>query len=166
MPTKVPVRIYWDSCVYISCIQETPSRISTLKKIIQQAEDGEIVLITSTFILAEVVKIKDCPLTSDEQSDKIKDFFDNEYIKVRDLDRKTASMANEIARAHSISPADAVHLATALRWQCDSFQTYDGEKGGPTKLLAFDGKIGKPPLKIEIPTFSGSPPQILLDLGE
>ena len=165
MPTRVPAKIYWDSCVYISCIQETTGRIDTLRKIIKQAEDGDIVLVASTFIIAEVVKIKDCVLTSDEQADKIKEFFDNDYIKVRDLDRKTASMANEIARVHSINPADAVHLATALRWQCDSFQTYDGEKGGPTKLLAFDGKIGRPPLKIELPSFSGPPPQTLLNLG-
>ncbi|MBI3464998.1 MAG: PIN domain-containing protein [Planctomycetes bacterium] len=151
MPTE-PTRIYWDSCVYISCIEETPGRFPVLSSLIELAKKGEIVFVASAFVIAEVTKLDRPDLTSKEQAQRIRDFFENDYIKVRGVDRRTSEEAAEISRIYGLKPPDAVHVATAIRWRCASFQTYDGEKGGSTKLLAFNGKIGQPPLTIELPT--------------
>jgi hypothetical protein len=44
-------------------------------------------------------------------------------------------------------------------------QTYDGENGDPKKLLAFDGLIGVPALKIELPTYTAKSTQANLFAG-
>lgn len=150
MPNDPP-RIYWDSCVYISCIENTEGRGKLLREILQSATSGEIVFIASALVIAEVTKFKHPTKDAIAQAEEIRAFFENDYIRVYNADRRTAEEAAEICRNTGLNPPDAIHLATAIRLKCDSFQTYDGEKGGPTKLLAFNGKIGTPSLKIELP---------------
>ena len=70
-----PERIYWDSCVYIDAIQHTQGRYETLKKIVERAENGKIVLVTSTMCIAETVKLNESTDTAAEQAQKIRDFF-------------------------------------------------------------------------------------------
>lgn len=79
--------------------------------------------------------------------------FKNPYIVVKSVDRftVTAERAAEITRQHGIKPPDAIHVATAIRWQCECLQTIDGLEGGRKKLLTFDGKVEVPSLKIEVP---------------
>ena len=149
--TTEPQRIYWDSCVYISCIEGTPDRVDVLHKILQLAEAGEIVFVASALVIAEVSRIKNSAADVAEQAKTIRAFFENDFIAVRGVDRKTAEDAAEIGRQTGLRGADCVHVATAIRWKCRSFQTYDGEMGNPKKLLAFNGKIGVPPLTIELP---------------
>lgn len=141
-----PKRVYWDSCVYVDCIQRTAGRWEHIEPILRQAETGDVVFVASALIIAEVVKCEGAP---DDSLRKIRDFLRNPYIAVRSVDRFIAERAAEITRTHGIKPPDAIHIATAMRWKCVSFQTFDGlsKKG----LLRFDGKIGSPPLKMEIP---------------
>ena len=115
------------------------------------AANGEIVFVASTLVIAEVTKIKDPSTTAAEQSKLIREFFENPYIQVRSVDRLIAEHAREISRQYGLQPSDAIHIATALRYKCSCLQTYDGEQGNPKKMLAFDGKIGTPGLKIELP---------------
>jgi len=158
MPNE-PDRIYWDSCAYISCIEQSPGRGDALRNIVSQAEVGEIVFVASAFVIAEVTKLKRSSESDLKQFRMIRDFFKNDFIRVRAVDRMVAEKAQEISRQHKVKPGDAVHIATACIYKCTSFQTYDGEKkesneGNPSStkgLLRLDGKIGVPPLKIEIP---------------
>ncbi len=151
MPTK-PERIYWDRCVYISCIEETPGRYPVLREVLRDAESGTIVLVASALVIAEVVKLENSSEPAAKQADLIRDFFENDYIHVRALDRAIAEEAVKISRTHGIKPPDAIHIATALRWECSCLQTYDGEDGDSKKLLAFDRKIGWPALPIALPS--------------
>jgi predicted nucleic acid-binding protein len=160
-----PARIYWDSCAYISCIEQTEGR-EVLLDILKLAQDGKIVLVASTLVIAEVVKLNSSSESAKMQAAKIRDFFENDYIKVRYLDRSTAEKAAEFSREFGIKPPDAVHIATAIAAKCECFHTYDGEKGCRTKLLAFDGKIGDPALSIKRPYVpTQSPQQSLLNLN-
>jgi len=150
MPNE-PLRVYWDSCVYIDCIQRHPDRGAVLDSIIKQAKHGEIVLVASALVLAEVSKLKDPNATAEEEAERILRFFENDFIKVRNVTRRIAEHAADMTRRHSIKPSDAIHVATALEAKCLSLQTYDGVKGCRGKLIALDGKMGSPPLPIEIP---------------
>jgi len=152
MPSKVkPERVYWDSCVFISCIEQTPGRFPILKTIIRDAQAGSLVLVASTLVIAEVVKLNGSTESEQQQAKRIRDFFENDYIEVRTVDRLTAELAVKISREHGLKPPDAIHVATAILHECDCLQTYDGETGGAGKLLAFDGKIGWPTLAIRLP---------------
>jgi len=146
-----PTRIYWDSCVYISCIQEEIGRIEALRDILRLATKGEVLFVASTLVIAEVTKLDRPDIASADQAKLIHAFFENDYISVRNVDRQTSEDAAEISRQFGLKPHDAIHVATAIRTQCDSLQTYDGEHGGAKKLLAFDRRIGQPALRIELP---------------
>jgi predicted nucleic acid-binding protein len=141
--------VYWDSCVYIDCIQRTPGRWEHLEPVLRQAERGSIVLVASALVIAEVVKCPEVPIRDD---DKIRDFFENDFIKFRNVDRATAEAAARISREHGVKPPDAIHVATAIITKCDCLQTFDGMQRGGKRLLSFNGVIGLPPLKIEIPS--------------
>jgi len=157
MPNEPP-KVYIDSCAYISCIQEDVGRHETVSAVVEQAKSGEIVIVASTLIIAEVVKLdhlSEQGVDIAEQAERIRLFFENDYIKFRAVDRRIAEEAAAISRQHRIKPPDAIHLATALQCGCTSFQTYDGEDGGNRRLLGFDGVIGSPPLKIEVPRVMG-----------
>ncbi len=150
MPNE-PLRVYWDSCVYIDCIQRHPDRHAVLDSIIEQAKSGDVVLVASALVLAEVSKLNDPNATREEEAKRILRFFENDFIKVRNVTRSIAEHAADVTRLHSIKPSDAIHVATALAAKCISLQTYDGVQGGRGKLIALDGKIGNPSLRIEVP---------------
>jgi predicted nucleic acid-binding protein len=153
MPSE-PRRIYWDSCLYISCIERTPSRCAVLDSILEAAKKREIILVASSLVLAEVVKVREdygAPGADEAQSKLIAAFFENDFISVRSVDRKTAEDAREISRQFGLKPPDAIHVATAIRFKCECLQTYDGEDGNSRKLIAFNGRIGTPRLPIELP---------------
>jgi predicted nucleic acid-binding protein len=172
--TSKPVPVYWDSCVYIDCIQEEPSRYPELRKVISEAEGGKIVLVASTAVIAEVVKLKQSADPLQQQVAKIHDFFENDYLEFKAVDRSTADDAANLCRLHGLRPMDAIHVATALRWECRFFQTYDGyaatnatTKTGRPYLLAMDGQIGQPrPLTIELPCAHFTQPTLGLNLDD
>lgn len=154
MTSKVP-RIYWDACSFISCIEQTPGRGSLLAEIAAAAESGRLIFVASTILLAEVVKLNDASASGENQADRIRDFFDNDYIVMKDVTREIALAAADVQRKYPLKPNDAIHVATALRWECECLQTYDGENRNKIKkLISCDGKIslfGRPPLKICTP---------------
>ena len=150
MPNE-PLRVYWDSCVYIDCIQRHPERSTVLDAIHAQAKANEIVLVAPALVLAEVSKLNSSNMTREEEAKRILRFFENDFIKVRNVTRSIAEHAAELTRQHSIKPSDAIHVATALASKCISLQTYDGVQGCRGKLIALDHKIGTPPLPIETP---------------
>ena len=56
MTTK-PVPVYWDTCVYIACIQREPTRYPVLRHILDEAEAGRVVLVASSLVIAEVTHL-------------------------------------------------------------------------------------------------------------
>lgn len=52
------------------------------------------------------------------------------------LDHKACQEAVSLRNKFGLKPADAIHIATALKHECRTFYTFD------EKLLALDGKLG------------------------
>lgn len=144
MTTK-PVAVYWDSCVYIDYIQREEAHYQELREIMSEARSGRIIFVASTLVIAEVVKLRQSTEPLQQQAELIRDAFENDYIQVVSVTRDIAAEAAQLCRDFSIRPPDAIHLTTALHRQCRCFQTCDAH------LLELDGKIGRPPLKIEFP---------------
>ena len=74
--------------------------------------------------------------------EKVRDFFENTYIKWRMIDRKIANDAQKLCWDHAVHPRDAIHLATAMEQKCDFLETSD--RG----LLRLDGKVPETELRI------------------
>jgi predicted nucleic acid-binding protein len=106
------------------------------RAIIDDAGKGAIDIFTSALSLAEVSKQPPGTLGS---VDKIKDFFENDYIVVVQLDRRTGELAREFMQKGytGLKPPDAVHLASAARANVEEMHTFD------QKLLNLDEKITK-----------------------
>lgn len=159
--------VYWDSCVFIDLLQQTPGRIDVLRDLVQLAKEGQLKIVTSAFTIAEVVGLSTERPVPHEDVQKIKAFFENDYIFLRQVDRATVELAADIGRVSKIRPPDAVHLATAIRAKCRMVHTYDGDEPnpGPKKLLHHDGKIGTPALSIKVPFVARTVKQGMLDFS-
>jgi len=144
MSKKAPV-YYWDSCCFIDLLQKTPGRIDELEAIRKTAEQGKAVIATSSLTLAEVVKT-DSGGVSDQDEALIAKLFSEPYIKVRLLDRPTATEARSVHRSLGLKPPDCIHVATAVLANATELHTYDDKR-----LLKKDGQYGNPGLRIVRP---------------
>jgi predicted nucleic acid-binding protein len=164
-PTK---RVFWDACVWIALIQRekmislptggTEDRETMCRMVIEAAKKGSLEILTSTFCLVEVCKASTSKKTT---SDKLAEFFENDYILITNLDRMVAERGRELMIAYgSLKPPDAVHIATAaVSPGVEEMHTFDD------RLLKLDGLIDKADgtkLKICKPD-AGAPPAPLLE---
>lgn len=140
---------YWDSGCFMAVFNKEAGRVENCQSVMYAAERGEIRIVTSALTLTEVIKIKGKESLPADAEDRIKAFFEHEWIVVRDVDRFIAEQARDFIWKHNLQPYDAIHLATAYRMKLQHLDTYDR-----ADLGKLDGKLGAPPMKI------GEPPLI------
>ncbi len=160
-------RVYWDACVWLALIlrERIPlsgggveDRETMCRMVIEAAKKGSLEILTSTFCLVEVCKV---PVDKKSTTDKLADFFENDYILVTNLDRTVAERGRDLMTRHpGLKAPDAVHVATAcVSPGVDEMHTFDD------RLLALNGSVDKidgTKLKICKPD-SGAPPAPLLE---
>ncbi|HYH67867.1 MAG TPA: type II toxin-antitoxin system VapC family toxin [Urbifossiella sp.] len=134
--------VYWDSCVFIDLLMQTKGRFDACDAIHREAEKKQIIIVTSTVTLAEVTRIADQGVIPDALSDQILDYFENQYIAVRQLDRELAKDAHRLCRKFNLMGLDGVHLATALDRKVDVLYTYDSKKNRRKGLLKWHNQLG------------------------
>ncbi len=111
-------------------------------------------LITSAVTLSEVIHLKGKPQINQRDNEKIRDFFRNPYIIVRNLDRETANLSRKFIWENSLKPKDAIHLATAVRAGVSLLHSFDGDLHGVSNIF------GNPKITIEEPSM---PQQMTID---
>jgi predicted nucleic acid-binding protein len=144
-------RIYWDSCIFIHAFKKTAAHFPTILAIEKQAKSGQLEIFASALVIAEVVNHKPPgQMMTDGDVRSVGNYFRNKFIKIVPVDRIVAKNAAGIVRNHSLTPLDAIHIATAIRTECEVFYTYDGDGNHPG-LLQQNQKIGVPSLPIKRP---------------
>ncbi len=151
MPTNE--RVYWDSDVFISFLQQEPGRYAVLRHWVERAENGEAQIVASAFSLCEVARVDD-DLLPEEQERMIVGFFGNPYILIQQVDEHVAQQARAIVRELRMSAKDAVHVASAIQANVSVMHSYDAE------MLKHSGKVGDPPLRIEEPRWLNAQPPL------
>lgn len=140
---------YWDACSFLGWLKQEADKVDECRSCIDWAEAGELTIVTSALTLAEVLYLKGGPKIEHEDRQKVRAFFENDYIDLYDLDRTVAERAQDVIWDHGIPYKDAIHVATALslaqKVAIEQLDTFDGP------LAAFSGKIGQPPLIIGRP---------------
>ena len=140
-------RPYFDSSVFIAWIRGENvagvDRKAVADHLFGLAGKGSFDIIISAWNLAEVHKKKGdtrqhLNTTQDKQIIK---FIEHKWFKLVEVDRDIGIQANELCWRYSLSPADSVHLACALRAKCDVLLTWDGP-------LA---RVNHPDIRIEYP---------------
>lgn len=123
-------RPYLDSSVFIAWIKGeivgTIDRKDVANHIFYLATQNHFQIFTSAVTLAEVHKIKGNPnsLRPDQDENLLK-FFESEFILIIEVDREIGERANQFCRDYGLLPMDALHLACALRANCDVLLAWD-----------------------------------------
>ena len=139
-----PSRVAWDSCTWIAHIQRERIFGRDGKTVTEDrgamcrpaAERGIIEIVVSAIALVEVLARN---RTSGIDDQRVRDFLDNDYILLVNVDKHLGDFARRLMLAgHSgLKPPDAIHLATACIANVDEFHTFDD------RLLALDGVIDR-----------------------
>lgn len=159
---KSPKIFYWDASVFVAFLndEQEENRAENVEQLLDEAEAGELFIVTSSFTLVEVLKLKGkIPIKAvDEQ--KIMDFFEKDYFKFVDATRKiTAAAQKLIWTLPGLFPKDAVHLASAIEFA--TIECLDGIHSFDKDFLTLNGKlpvscpvakpIPKQPLLLKVP---------------
>lgn len=153
--------VYLDSGIYIHWFSghNEPEIVSGIDALITACDTGRITVVASTVVLIEVLEF----FLNEEHKERFRGFLNRDNVGVVSVDRRIAEMAHEIRSYYedappTVSTPDAIHLATAIAYNCEQFYTLDGtgkNKAGrkkELKLLLIQGKIcGKYKLKITVP---------------
>ncbi|MFH1116662.1 MAG: PIN domain-containing protein [Pseudomonadota bacterium] len=137
---------YWDSNCFLGWLKNEPSKASLCEGVIQGAEKGEFLIVTSALTLVEVVKLKhELPIPATDAI-RVQKFFESPFIRVRGVDRFLAEKARELVWHYQfLKPKDAVHVATAIDREIRIFDTFDED------LIRLSGRLGNPPMRIGKP---------------
>jgi predicted nucleic acid-binding protein len=142
-------RRYWDSVCFLAWLLPEAPRVPACRTVLNAAERGEVEIVTSALTLTEVIKLKGQPPLKIDQEKRIKGFFENDYIIVRNVDRFIGETARDLIwQFPALHPKDSLHLATAIRLGIPYLDTFDDG------LIALDGQVGNPGPKIGPPQFS------------
>ncbi len=126
-------RPYLDSSVFFAHIKREEidcgdglQRWEVAYRILKDAETGKFTALTSTVTLAEVrrIKVKHEELDEDELV-AVRSLFAHEYIQLIEVSREIGEKAQRLGATYGITPMDAIHLATAIWWECDVFLYWD-----------------------------------------
>lgn len=130
-------KVYWDSDCFLGHLQKEDGKADSCWQVLQAAEDGDVLIVTSALTLAEVLAVKKKDKIPKERKDDVINFFKNDYIIVRNLDRRISEIARDLVWDNGIAPKDACHVATALFFGLDKLHTFD------EKLIAKTGQVGE-----------------------
>jgi predicted nucleic acid-binding protein len=160
-------RVYWDSCVWLGLLNDEPDKVDSAKWVIERAERGEVEIWTSTITLAEVYKVRQAGEADPEADKKLDDFLSQPYIVHVQVDQDLAMEARRLLRAKLPGlkkPLDAIHLASAVWHDIETFHTFDRDD-----LLPLNGRVncrnGKP-ITVAKPPVRPHPQEPELPLGE
>lgn len=117
-------RIYWDTMLFVYWMEDHPEyarRVHELRSSMGRRRD---VLCTSALALGELL-VKPNKLKKTDLASAIRDFFQSSEVEVLPFDAQTAEIYSRIRAENNVSPADAIHLASAVQASVDLFLTND-----------------------------------------
>jgi hypothetical protein len=136
------LKLYWDSCAWLGLINGEPNKRRELEIVYGHAKQGRYELWTSTLSIVECRRLSSeanmqKPL-SEENEKTISDLFLQPFVKPIPLAQDIAENARKVWRS---TPGlkkyqDAIHLASAIRWDTPLLHTYDNDD-----LLHLDGSF-------------------------
>ncbi len=129
-----PPLSYLEASAVLAYLNNEPGRAEHLEGLFEEAERGNVRLVTSTITLAEVAYVKEANAASGVDADtRIDDLlFDRRIITFVECTEDIARGARRYVRpaagqTQRLKPADAIHLSSAIAAGVDYFLTYDSD---------------------------------------
>jgi len=156
MPGK-PRLVYWDACIFIAWLKNEqrpdPADLDGITYLVEEWQAGQLVIATSTITRIEVL---DSTLTEQQQT-LFRRVLRQSKVRVFGVTGPIADTAHALRDFYPtprLSTPDAIHLATAIAWECAAFFTFDGarDEKKKRKLLPLGPTIaGQHTLPTEMP---------------
>lgn len=130
----IPV-YYWDAGVFLAFIKEEKGRYETVTNMLEECDNGNIHIWTSTLSITEVTRGKTEPgkIVPMKTQNKIDALWEPpSRIKLIEVTQMVVKEARNVIRAihgnakTGIRSADAIHLASAIQKEIKEVHTYDG----------------------------------------
>lgn len=135
-------KIYWDSCAWLGLVNGESGRRQELEIVYGQGRNGIIEIWTSTLSIVEANRLDSevgmaKPIPTDSLA-TLDNMLFQPFVKLVPVDTDIARRARRLVRETPGlgKKADAIHLASAMRWNVPIFHTYDGND-----LLHLDQKL-------------------------
>ncbi len=139
-------RLCWDSCIFYAALKGEEHRageLEALKERTRQFNDGQLEILASTLVLAEVRSSK---LTA-EESKNFESMIRRSNALLVDVNPRIASLAAELRdkyhteQGKHLSVPDAIHVATAIVFDCEMWTTDAANKKHEAGILTFAKSI-------------------------
>lgn len=135
---------YWDSDCFLGWFNKEKDKIELCRGTLTKAQNRELKIITSALTLVEVIKIKGKPKLPQEKEQKIIEFFENDFIIIRNVDRFLSEFARNLIWTYpQLNPKDSIHLATAVLHNIHIFNTFDNDLLSLNEYIELNDKSGK-----------------------
>jgi uncharacterized protein len=117
-------RIYWDTMLFVYWLEDHPQQAPKVKRIFEKMELRRDVLCTSTFTMAELL-VGPNKKSAPDVAERIKNFLRSSAVDLLPFTEDTAELCATIRATNHVSPADAIHLASAAEADVNLFLTND-----------------------------------------
>jgi predicted nucleic acid-binding protein len=91
-------KIYWDSDCFLGHLKADQEKASKSDGVIERAERGDVLIMTSALTLAEVLWLRGGPRLTSDKASLVQKFFRRSYIRVYNVTRKISESALSVAR--------------------------------------------------------------------
>ncbi len=118
-------RVYWDTMLFIYWLEEHPAFAQRVDEIHQRMEERRDQLITGAFTVGEVLAGPYRKAASARLLDDTRRRLRNAVAEIIPFTLETADLYARIRGTLGVSPADAIHLASAAQAGTDLFLTND-----------------------------------------
>lgn len=124
-------KYYWDSNMWLGLVNGEAKKIAAIEYHYELARKGQSEIFTSTLAYVEVFRLRsEAPLKKplpQDGLDIIQEAIEQDFVKLIPVDMEIGRNARKLRRQlkNFDGAADAVHLASALRWGVDALFTYD-----------------------------------------
>lgn len=118
-------RVYLDTNIIIYAVEGYEAHAELIKSLLQALTERELIAITSDLTLAEVL-VKPQRDGNTTVSDAYRRFLSpTEVLRNAPITRELLEVAASLRATTSLKLPDAIHFASALQYNCDSFLTND-----------------------------------------
>ena len=117
-------RIYWDTMLFVYWLEDHPAYGNRVAQILSRMQARGDTLYTSAFTIGEIL-VGPYKEGDNETAERIQAVFQSPEISVLPFTADVADHYGRIRALLGVSPADAVHLATAAEADIDLFLTND-----------------------------------------
>jgi len=118
--------IYPDACVFLEVLQQTHGRWRDSLKVLLAAERRDVQFLASRLLAVEVGRFRG-DASKPKVDELILKYLESVNAQWAEVDLLISRQARELSWQFGIkSGADAIHLATAVRFRADYFMTRDG----------------------------------------